>query len=291
MNRGVFIAVAAYVIWGISPIYWKLIQGVPAMEIVGHRMTWSFLFVVTVIFIRRESQFLWAILKQPRSTLIFLVTALLLSINWLVYIWAVNSGNIVDASLGYFINPLVNVVFGVIFLKERLRAWQWVSVSLAFLGVVYLTFRLGTLPWIGLVLALTFGVYGLIRKKVTERSIYGFAMETGFMFLPAFGYLSILELSGRGNFAHRGLADALLLVTTGAYTAIPLVMFGMAAQLVQLSTLGFIQYITPTLQFLIGVFVYGEEFSVDKLVGFGMIWIALGIFSVEGIVRHKDLRK
>jgi chloramphenicol-sensitive protein RarD len=197
----------------------------------------------------------------------------------------------VDASLGYFINPLVNIVFGVIFLKERLRTWQWVSVGLAFLGVLYLTLRLGTLPWIGLVLAFSFGVYGLLRKKVTERSIYGFAMETGFMFLPAFSYLSVLELSGKGNFTNQGLAGAFLLVTTGAYTAIPLIMFGMAAQLVQLSTLGFIQYITPTLQFLIGIFVYGEEFSVHKLVGFGLIWIALGIFSVEGIVRRKNLHR
>ncbi len=288
MRNGITFAVTAYVIWGVSPIYWKLIEHVPAMEIVGHRMVWSFFFVLTVVLLRKEGHYLSAIISKRRSVLIFLSSALLLSINWLVYIWAVNSGFIVDASLGYFINPLVSVLFGVVFLNEHLRVWQWVSVTLAFLGVVYLTIRLGSLPWISLILAFTFGIYGLIRKKVTEKSIHGFTLETGFMFFPALIYLVGLEIGKGENFGHGSTLETFLLVTTGAFTAIPLVLFGTAAQLVQLSTLGFIQYIAPTLQFLIGVFMYGEDFSPEKLIGYGMIWLALLIFTLEGVVAKRE---
>ena len=284
MRKGTITGIAAFVIWGVLPIYWKLIKDVPADEIVGHRIAWSFLLMVVVILIRKEGQILLASFKKWRSTITFLFSALLLCINWLVYIWAVNSGFIVDASLGYFINPLVNVVFGVVFLKERLRIWQWVSVFLAFLGVLYLTLRLGSVPWIGLVLAMTFGSYGLIRKRVTERSVYGFTLETAFMFLPAFIYLVGLEIRGGGSFGHGDISKSILLITTGAITAIPLVLFGSAVQLVRLTTLGFMQYIAPTLQFLIGILVYGEEFSLEKMVGYGIIWFALAIFSLDGVL-------
>ena len=255
MKRGVFIAITAYLIWGVSPIYWKFIEGVPAMEIVGYRMVFSFLFVVAVVLLRNEGRYLAEIFHRRRSLVLFLTSALLLTTNWFVYIWAVNSGHIVDASLGYFINPLVNVLFGVIFLKEKLRSWQWMSVGLAFLGVIYLTFRLSSLPWIGLILAGSFGLYALIRKKITEDAMHGFTMETGFMFLPALVFLIFLGSEGGVHIGNGDISMTLLLVSTGLYTAIPLILFGTAAQIVQLSTLGFIQYITPTLQFLIGIFV------------------------------------
>jgi len=171
MKNGVFIAITAYLIWGVSPIYWKYIEGVPAMEIVGYRMVFSFLFVVGVVLLKKEGRYITGIFHRRRSLILFLTSAMLLTTNWFVYIWAVNSGHIVDASLGYFINPLVNVLFGVIFLNENLRTWQWVSVGLAFFGVLYLTIRLSSLPWIGLILAGSFGLYGLIRKKITEEAI------------------------------------------------------------------------------------------------------------------------
>lgn len=288
MKKGLLIGILAYLIWGISPIYWRIIGNVPATEIVGYRMACSFLFVLGIVLLRKEGKDIVAILSKRRSIIIFLISALLLSINWLVYIWAVNSDHIVDASLGYFINPLVNVVFGVVFLNEQLRTWQWVSVGLAFLGVLYLTIRLGTLPWIGLLLAASFGLYGLFRKKITEKAIHGFVMETGFLFVPALVYLVQLELRGGGSFSNGDLSSSFLLLSTGAYTAIPLILFGSAAQLIQLSTLGFIQYVAPTLQILIGIFIFNEVFSVEQLIGFGIIWTALIIFSVEGFTFQRD---
>lgn len=288
MKSGVFIAIAAYLIWGVSPIYWKFIEDVPAVEIVGYRMVFSFLFVVTVVLLKKGGRNITEIFHRRRSLVLFFLSALLLTINWFVYIWAVNSGHIVDASLGYFINPLVNVLFGVIFLNEKLRTWQWVSVGLAFLGVLYLTIRLSSLPWIGLILAGSFGLYGLIRKKITEGAIHGFTIETGFMFFPALVYLLILGSNGGVHFGSGDISMTLLLVSTGAYTAIPLILFGTAAQVVQLSTLGFIQYITPTSLFLIGIFIFKEAFSIEQMVGYGLIWVALAIFSVEGVYFHRN---
>jgi len=289
MNRGVLYAIGAYTIWGVSPIYWKLIQNVPAIEIVGHRMVWSFILVVGVVVITKDLPKVISVLRSWKTVLIFLATSSLLAINWLVYIRAINSGFIVDASLGYFINPLVSVLLGVIFLKERLRIWQWITVVIAFLGVLYLTISYGSLPKIGLILAFTFGIYGLVRKIVPLKSLHGFTLETGFMVIPALCYLMILENSGLGTMGHISVNQTLLLVLTGLLTALPLVLFGAAAQKINLSTLGFIQYIAPTLQFLIGVFVYGEVFTQDRLIGFGLIWIALALFTIEGAIARRKM--
>jgi chloramphenicol-sensitive protein RarD len=221
--------------------------------------------------------------------LIFFATSSILAVNWLVYIRAVNSGFIVDASLGYFINPVVSVLLGVIFLKERLRIWQWITVLIAFFGVLYLTISYGSLPKIGLILAFTFGIYGLVRKLVPLKSIHGFTLETGFMVIPALIYLMMLYNGGPGTMGQTTINQTLLLVLTGFVTALPLVMFGVAALLINLSTLGFIQYIAPTLQFLIGVLVYGEAFTQDRLIGFGVIWIALAIFTIEGAFARRKI--
>jgi len=289
MKRGVLLAVGAYTIWGVLPIYWKLIKDVPAMEIVGHRMIWSFFLVFLITWSLKAIPEVIEALKNRRVLITYFTSASLLSINWLVYVAAVNSGYIVDTSLGYFINPLVYVLLGVVFLKEKLRIWQWIPVGIAFLGVVYLTVSFGSLPQIGLILAFTFGFYGLIKKRVSLGSVNGFVLETGFMFIPAMVYLLLLEHNGSGSFGHGSTISTILLVLTGIVTALPLVLFGAAAQKINLSTLGFIQYIAPTMQFLIGVFLYGESFSQDRLIGFGMIWFALAIFTIDSIVARRSL--
>ena len=273
--------------WGVLPIYWKLIQSVPALEIVGHRMLWSFVFVFLVVTLRREWQTIVIVRKQPKILLTYLATAIMLTANWLIYIWAVNSGYILESSLGYFINPLVNVLLGVIFLRERLRLWQWVSVGIAALGVLYLTVSYGALPWISLTLAFSFGFYGLIKKTAPLGSIPGFAIETGFMFVPALGWLLYLEFVGRGAIGHQSVFVSLMLIMAGVATGLPLLWFGEAARRVRLSTLGFMQYIAPTFQFLIGVLIYGEDFSQDRVIGFCIIWAALIIFSLDGAAHHR----
>jgi len=287
MNRGILYAIGAYFLWGLFPIYWKLIHNVPALEIIAHRVVWAFIFVILVVTVKKDWLGLKTALKNWRILLTFLATGILLFINWWVYVWAVNAGFIVDASLGYFINPLVNVILGVIFLRERLRLWQWIPVGIATLGVLYLTFSYGALPWIGLTLALSFGTYGLLKKTAPLNSIYGFTLETGFLFLPALAYLMILEISGAGAFPHGSALETILLILTGVATGLPLLLFGSAARQVSLSTLGFIQYIAPTLQFLIGVLVYGEALTPDRMIGFGLIWLALAIFSTDGFRTHR----
>jgi chloramphenicol-sensitive protein RarD len=287
MNKGVWYAIGAYTLWGVFPIYWKLIHSVPALEIIGHRVIWSFVFVVLITLTSGK----WADFKEAirdrKNIRPFILTAILLSINWFTYVWAVNAGYIVESSLGYFINPLVSVLLGVVFMKERLRIWQWVSVSLAFVGIAYLTWLYGSLPWIGLTLAFTFAFYGLIKKKARLNAIQGIIMETGFMGILAFGYLLVLEIIGDGAFGNQPLWVLILLVLAGVVTGLPLLMFGAAARLIPLSTLGFLQYIAPTLQFLIGIVVYREPFSPDRLLGFGLIWIALAVFSFEGFVARR----
>ncbi len=287
MNKGILYGVGAYALWGVFPIYWKLIQSVPPLEIVAHRMAWAFLFVVLVLTFTRH----WGGLREAlnrRVLATYLITAGLLGVNWLVYVWAVNHGYIVESSLGYFINPLVNVLLGVVFLRERLRFWQWAAVGLAGLGVGYLTVSYGALPWIALTLAFSFGLYGLLKKTAALDSTQGFALETGYLFLPAVGYLLYLEFMGSAAFGHQPASVTLLLALTGAVTGIPLLLFGAAARRIPLSTLGLLQYLAPTMQFLIGVFVYDEAFTRERLIGFSVIWMALLIYSLEGVVnvRH-----
>jgi len=290
MNKGVFYAILAYFLWGIFPIYWKLIQNVPALEIIAHRVVWAFLFVLLVVWLKHDWQWVREAFQDKKILLTFLITGLLLAVNWLVYVWAVNAGFIVDASLGYFINPLVNVVLGVIFLRERLRLWQWIPVGIATLGVLYLAVSYGVIPWIGLTLAFTFGTYGLLKKTAALNSLHGFTLETGFLFFPALGYLLFLEFINQGAFPHGSALETLLLSLTGLMTGLPLLLFGAAARRVPLSTLGFIQYIAPSLQFLIGVQIYGESFTPDRMIGFGLIWFALAIYSTDSLLMHRKTR-
>lgn len=288
-NKGILYGVAAYTAWGLLPIYWKLLGAVPALEILSHRMVWSLLFLLLLLRYRQQWGWLRPALRNWRTVLLYLVTAVLLSVNWGVYIWAVNSGHIVEGSLGYFMNPLVNVLLGVLLLHERLRPWQIVAVAAAVLGVVLLTLRVGRLPWIALTLAFSFGFYALLRKKAPLDSLPGLSLETALMFIPALIYVVWTQARGTAVFLHADLRIALLLPLAGVVTALPLLWFGTAAQHVTLTTLGILQYIAPTLQFLLGVLVYGEPFDQGKLLGYSFIWLALIIYTVERIryYRHQ----
>jgi chloramphenicol-sensitive protein RarD len=283
MNKGMWYAIGAYGLWGLFPLYWKTLQHVPALEILSHRMAWSLLFVVGLLVVRRRWGWLKTAVHTPRTLLLFTASAMLLSVNWFIYIWGVNAGFIVETSLGYFINPLVSVLMGVFFLGERLRGGQWAALAMAAAGVIYLTVRYGALPWIALTLATSFALYGLIRKTAPLGSLEGLSLETALMFFPAFGYLVYLEVMGTAALGHVDSLTTVLLVFAGVATAVPLLLFAAGARLIKLATIGILQYIAPTLQFLIGILVYHEPFTADRLVGFSLIWLALILYSGENI--------
>jgi chloramphenicol-sensitive protein RarD len=270
------------VIWGLFPLYWKWLQHVPALQLICHRIVWSCLILAGVILCMRRSREFRTAALTPSVVRIYTAAALLVGINWLVYVWAVNAGFIVEASLGYFINPLLSIFLGVIVLRERLRVWQWLPIGLTALGVLYLTFTYGRLPWIALTLAFTFGLYGLVKKTAPLGSLYGLALETGLLLLPALLYLVYADGIDQGAFLHTGTVSDLLMMGAGLITTAPLLLFASAVQRIPLFLVGILQFITPTLQFLIGVLIYQEPFTYDKLIGFGMVWIALIIFGVEG---------
>lgn len=287
MNKGIWYGVAAYAMWGFFPIYWKLLHEVPALQLLGHRIAWSFLLLMAFIFITRQWDEFRAVAFNRKTLGIYAIAGVLLSLNWLIYVWGVNAGFIVETSLGYFINPLLSVLFGVIFLREKLRSMQWLPVIIAAVGVGYLTLTYGQLPWIALSLAVTFGLYGLVKKLSPLGSVFGLTLETGIVFPIALIYLIVMQAGGSGEFLHDGLTVDLLLVGAGVVTTIPLLMFASAAREIPLNMIGVLQYFAPTIQFLIGVFVYKEPFDTTRLIGFGIVWIALIIFWVENIIAHR----
>jgi chloramphenicol-sensitive protein RarD len=291
LNRGVLYGIGAYLTWGFFPIYFKTIQMVPALQIMFHRVVWSFIFLATVVLLKKDWPRLRAQVAQPRVVPVYTLAAVLLALNWLIYIWGVNSGQVVETSLGYFINPLVSVLLGVVILRERLRPLQWLPVALAAGGVLYLTLQHGSLPWIALALAFTFGMYGLLKKIAPLGALYGLTLETAILFLPALGYLLFVESQGSGSFGHLGLNLNAVLAFSGVVTALPLLMFATAARSIPLSLVGILQYFAPSVQFLLGIFLYHEPFSLPQLIGFAIIWTALLIFTLEGLAarRRKDL--
>jgi chloramphenicol-sensitive protein RarD len=289
MNKGSLYALGAYVIWGFFPIYFKLLEQAPALQVVCHRIVWSFILLAILLSARKEWKTLRRAITGPKMLGLFMIASILLTVNWLTYVFGVQAGYIVETSLGYFINPLVSVLLGVVFLRERLRPLQWAAVSLAALGVLYLTLDYGYIPWIALVLALTFGLYGLAKKTSPLGSFYGLSLETGLMFIPCIGYLLFIQSQGTGVFGHSSALTNILLVFTGPATAVPLLMFGAAARKMNLTMLGLLQYIAPTLQFLIGVWVYHEPFTIANLVGFCIIWIALIVLWVEGYKQYRRI--
>ena len=290
MNRGNLSAAAAYVLWGLLPLYWKALVDVPALEILAHRMVWSLAVVLGLLALRRHWGWLGPALRNRRILLTYVTSALLLALNWYLYIWAVNANHIVETSLGYFINPLVNVLLGVLFLKERLRLGQGLAIGIAAAGVLYLTVTFGSLPWIALTLAGTFGVYGLLRKTAALESLEGLTLETLVLMPAALIYLLALEFQGRGAFGHSGAGTSLLLAGAGIATATPLLLFAVGARRITMTTLGLLQYFAPTIQLLLGVLLYHEVVTPEKLVGFALIWLALGVYSAEGVLRSRRAR-
>ena len=288
MNKGMWYAFSAYLLWGILPVYLKSLDRVPSAQILGHRIVWSVLLLVVIVSWQGQWKQIGKILRSPRAMIILVLSASLLSVNWLVYIWGVNSGFVVETSLGYFINPLVSVVLGVFILRERLRTWQWLPLGLATGGVVYLAWSYGRLPWIALVLAFSFGTYGLLKKIAPASALQGLMVETTILFVPAMLYLIYAEFKGNGAFGHGGWSLTFLLSLAGVITTVPLLLFASGARLIPLSMLGILQYIAPTAQFLLGVLLYHEPFGLNQLIGFGLIWLALIIFTFENFLNKRN---
>ena len=287
MRTGILSAALAFLCWGLFPIYFHALGDVPPLQILAHRMLWSLAFLLLVLGFRRQWRWLEQV-RHPRIFWSFVASAFLLSANWLVYIWSVNNGHVIEASLGYFINPLVNIMLGYLILKERLRPVQWTAIGLAGLGVAWLTWQTGTVPWIALFLAASFGGYGLLRKTAALGALEGLSFETMVLFPIAAGYVIYLTLAGDNMFINTGSdTTRLLLVAAGPITAIPLLLFASGARQIPLSILGLLQYLSPTIQFLLGVLLFKEAFTADRLVGFVLIWVALLLFAGEGLVRHR----
>jgi chloramphenicol-sensitive protein RarD len=287
MNKGYLAAFAAYLFWGFSPIYWKIVAPVPAIEVLASRIIWAVPFLLLVLFIRRDFSILRIFWKSPWKYKGYLLTPFLLAGNWLVWIWSVSNGYVVDASLGYFINPLINVVMGVVLLHEHLRRGQWISLFLALIGVLYLTLNYGQFPWIALTLACTFALYGFIRKTAALGAVNGLTVEISVLLIPSIillfylHHLDLLTLPSQSFEMHSWL------VLAGVITVFPLSVFAYGARKIPYSTLGFIQYIAPTFQFLLGVYLFKEAFSIDKFIGFSFIWFALILYSIENIYFHR----
>jgi chloramphenicol-sensitive protein RarD len=285
---GVLFAFLAFLIWGLSPIYWKALHGVGAFEIILHRILWSFVFLLPLVLISRRWVEFKKTVKSPRMLSILLVTSILVGANWLIYIWAVNNGRVLQASLGYYINPLVNIVLGMVFLRERLRRAQAAAVVLATLGVLYLTVQYGDFPWVSLTLAFSFGVYGLIRKVAAVGALVGLTVETLLLTVPASIWVFHLHQIQAGAFLHTGIQTDLLLLGTGMLTATPLLLFNLGAKRITLATLGFIQYTAPTGMLLLGITMFKEPFTRVQAVTFGLIWTALAIYSWDSVRVHRQ---
>ncbi|MEV0583023.1 EamA family transporter RarD [Nonomuraea sp. NPDC050310] len=282
-RRGVLYGVAAYAMWGLFPLYWPLLKPSEPVEILAHRMAWSLVAVVAILAIRRHWSWFRVLVKQPRTMGLLALAAVLVSLNWGTYIFAVNSGQVVESALGYFINPLVSVLFGVAVLKERLRTLQWVAVGFGTLAVVVLALGYGRLPWIALTLAFSFGLYGLVKKKANVGAAESLTVETLVLLAPALAYLVYLEANGTATFGHTTPGHALLLAGAGLITAVPLLCFTSAAIRVPLSTIGLLQYIAPVLQFLCGVLIAKETMPPSRWIGFAIVWAALAVFTYDSL--------
>jgi chloramphenicol-sensitive protein RarD len=287
MRRGVWQGLLAYTIWGLFPIYWKLFHGIPALEVLAHRILWSFVALVVILALVWPAR-LRALRRQPRQLVaLYAAAAVLIGVNWFLYIWGVNAGFVVETSLGYFMTPLVNVLLGVVVFRERLSMWQWLAVALAATGVLYLTSVYGVVPWIALGLAVTFGSYGLAKKKAPLPALDGLTLETALIVLPAFAYLAVLQGSGQGSFLRVATHTELLLIAGGLITITPLLLFASAVRLVPLSLVGLLQYVSPTIQLLLGILLYREPFTRVQLTGFGFVWAGLALFAADSFKNRR----
>jgi chloramphenicol-sensitive protein RarD len=280
---GFWSGVAAYTIWGLFPIYWRLFRHVPAIQVLGHRVVWSFIVLALVVAgARRQGKPMLSGLTG-RVVGLYAMAGVLIGVNWFLYVFAVNAGFIVETSLGYYITPLVNVLLGVLVFRERLRPAQWLAVALAAAGVVHLTLAYGSLPWIAFGLAMSFGTYGLVKKKAPLGPLEGLTLETAMLCPAALVYLLVLHRAGEGAFLRTGATADMLMIGGGLVTIVPLLLFASAVRSVPLTVIGILQYIGPTLQFFLGVFVFREPFSRTQLIGFAIVWTALIIFAVDSL--------
>ena len=287
MQLGIIYTLLAFLIWGLFPLYFKALHGIAPEEIVLHRFIWSLVFLSAVLLIKQRWAWLKPALKQPKLIGVFVLSAVLLASNWYTYIWAVNAGRVVDASLGYFINPLISVVLGVIFLHERLRRAQWLAMAIAAAGVAWLTWQAGHLPWVALILACTFALYGLLRKTAQLGALEGLSLETLVLFPIALVAMVYLLTTGQSDFVRAPISTQALVLLAGPITAIPLLLFAAGARRIPLSLVGILQYTGPTLQLLIGVFVFHETFGAARIIGFGLIWLALAVYAMDGWLNYR----
>ena len=277
-NKGLLFGISAYLIWGLLPLYWQLVEEAGAYEILAHRGIWSLLLCALLLALRKQIKSAFIMVRSSRTLSLLFLASGLLSINWAVYIWSVTVNRVVEAALGYYITPLINVTFGVLLLRERLRPLQWTAVGLASVGVMILTVGYGALPWIALVLSISWGSYSLIKKSLNLGALETLSVETLFAFLPNLVYLFIIESNGTAEFGD-GIVMSLLLFGAGAATVVPLLLFNGSTTRLPLSTVGLLQYITPTIMFFIGIFINNEDISPTKVAGFVFIWIALAVLS------------
>ena len=282
MRTGILSAALAFLCWGLFPLYFHALSDIPPTQIMAHRVLWSLAFLSIVLTVRGQWRWLPEMRGKPRIIASFAVSSVLLSANWLLYIWAVNSGHVIEASLGYFINPLFNVMLGYLVLKERMRVGQWCAIGLAACGVLWLTWHAGHMPWIALMLAASFGGYGLMRKTAALGALEGLSFETMLLFPFAVGYVIWLSMNGQNGFGNASHTTQALLVAAGPITAIPLLLFASGARRIPLSVLGLLQYIGPTIQLILGIYLFHEAFTQERLIGFAMIWGALALYAAEG---------
>ena len=277
-NKGLLFGISAYIIWGLLPLYWKLVEEAGAYEILAHRGIWSLLICISLLALRKQLKSAYVMVRSSRTLSLLFLASGLLTINWGVYIWSVTVNRVVEAALGYYITPLINVTFGVLLLREKLRPPQWIAVALAAAGVVILTLGYGSLPWIALVLAISWGSYSLIKKSLNLGALETLSLETLFAFLPNLVFLFIIQGNGSAEFGSTWTIS-LLLFGAGAATVIPLLLFNGSTTRLPLSTVGLLQYITPTIMFFIGIFINNEDISMTKVIGFAFIWLALAVLS------------
>ncbi|MFE0375469.1 EamA family transporter RarD [Streptomyces inhibens] len=282
-RAGLAYGFAAYTMWGLLPLYWHLLGAATPSEILAHRMAWSLPVAVVILAVLRRWAWIGPLLRQPKRLGLILVCAVVISTNWFLYIWAVNAGHVLEASLGYFINPLVSIAFGVLVLRERLRPLQWTAVAVGALAVLVMTVAYGKVPWIALGLAFSFATYGLVKKGIKLDGIEGFSAETAMQVLPALGFLIYLGVHGESSFTTGGVGQALLLSACGIATAIPLICFGASAVRLPLTTIGMMQYLAPTFQFVLGLTVFHETMPPERWAGFALVWVALTVLTWDAL--------
>ncbi|RWU09367.1 EamA family transporter RarD [Pseudidiomarina gelatinasegens] len=290
-RQGVFFAIAAYTMWGIAPVYFKWLQSVPALEILGHRILWSFILVFVLIVLLGRGNRLKPVLQNKKQMLRLTAATCLLGGNWFLFIWAINNDHILDASLGYYINPLLNVAIGMAFFAERMRKMQLAAIALAFIGVLIQVISFGSVPWVALALACSFAIYGAIRKRLPIDSITGLWLETLILMPAVLIYMFFFASSSAADMTQNTWQINTLLIAAGVVTTAPLLCFNAAAQRIRYSTLGFFQYIGPSMMFILAVWVYGEPLAADKLVTFAIIWVALALYSVDTLVHQQRSKR